>query len=175
MSLPSRPIAFGRSQPQQSQFVQQHLQAQQVAQQQAQLHVQQQKSQEAQPAAPQTNGLNIALPGSSNFSFPSAYALPPVQPMAPPAYPSKPQTQSSSVAGPSSSATPPAQNNVPATPVPLTLEQQHITAVEGIIPTLQNIVATVNLDCRLDLKTIALHARNAEYNPKVSTQFILTR
>ncbi|KIO19196.1 hypothetical protein M407DRAFT_150027 [Tulasnella calospora MUT 4182] len=48
----------------------------------------------------------------------------------------------------------------------LTLEQQHITAVEGIVPTLQNIVATVNLDCRLDLKTIALHARNAEYNPK---------
>jgi len=48
----------------------------------------------------------------------------------------------------------------------LTLEQQHITAVDGIVPTLQNIVATVNLDCRLDLKTIALHARNAEYNPK---------
>lgn len=36
----------------------------------------------------------------------------------------------------------------------------------GIVPTLQNIVATVNLACRLDLKTIALHARNAEYNPK---------
>ena len=35
-----------------------------------------------------------------------------------------------------------------------------------LVPTLQNIVATVNLDCRLDLKTIALHARNAEYNPK---------
>lgn len=31
----------------------------------------------------------------------------------------------------------------------------------------RNIVATVNLGCRLDLKTIALHARNAEYNPKV--------
>jgi TATA-box binding protein (TBP) (component of TFIID and TFIIIB) len=31
---------------------------------------------------------------------------------------------------------------------------------------IRNIVATVNLDCRLDLKTIALHARNAEYNPK---------
>jgi transcription initiation factor TFIID TATA-box-binding protein len=30
----------------------------------------------------------------------------------------------------------------------------------------RNLVATVNLDCRLDLKTIALHARNAEYNPK---------
>lgn len=37
----------------------------------------------------------------------------------------------------------------------------------GIVPTLQNIVATVNLDCALDLKSIALHARNAEYNPKV--------
>lgn len=34
----------------------------------------------------------------------------------------------------------------------------------------RNIVATVNLDCRLDLKTIALHARNAEYNPKVRAQ-----
>jgi len=36
----------------------------------------------------------------------------------------------------------------------------------GIVPTLQNIVATVNLDTELDLKNIALHARNAEYNPK---------
>ncbi|RYP30706.1 hypothetical protein DL767_006122 [Monosporascus sp. MG133] len=36
----------------------------------------------------------------------------------------------------------------------------------GLTPTLQNLVSTVNLDCRLDLKTIALHARNAEYNPK---------
>jgi transcription initiation factor TFIID TATA-box-binding protein len=36
----------------------------------------------------------------------------------------------------------------------------------GIIPQLQNIVSTVNLGCRLDLKKIALHARNAEYNPK---------
>ncbi|KDQ49859.1 hypothetical protein JAAARDRAFT_63486 [Jaapia argillacea MUCL 33604] len=48
----------------------------------------------------------------------------------------------------------------------LTIFQQHITAVEGTALTLQNIVATVNLDCRLDLKTIALHARNAEYNSK---------
>ncbi|RWS30498.1 TATA-box binding protein (TBP): component of TFII-D and TFIIIB-like protein [Leptotrombidium deliense] len=31
---------------------------------------------------------------------------------------------------------------------------------------LQNIVSTVNLGCKLDLKKIALHARNAEYNPK---------
>lgn len=36
----------------------------------------------------------------------------------------------------------------------------------GITPQLQNIVSTVNLGCPLDLKKIALHARNAEYNPK---------
>ncbi|KAJ7802901.1 hypothetical protein B0H14DRAFT_2890739, partial [Mycena olivaceomarginata] len=47
-------------------------------------------------------------------------------------------------------------------PVPLTLEQQHITAVEGIVFLVQNTVAIVNLDCRLALKTIT---RNAEYNP----------
>lgn len=74
-------------------------------------------------------------------------------------------SQPAPLAGPST----PGPTAVPATPAPLTLEQQHITAVEGIVPTLQNIVATVNLDCRLDLKTIALHARNAEYNPKVGT------
>lgn len=33
-------------------------------------------------------------------------------------------------------------------------------------PCLQNIVATCNLGTELDLKQIALHARNAEYNPK---------
>lgn len=31
----------------------------------------------------------------------------------------------------------------------------------------RNIVSTVNLACPLDLKAIALQARNAEYNPKV--------
>mmetsp|Transcript_54615 Transcript_54615/g.173490 ORF Transcript_54615/g.173490 Transcript_54615/m.173490 type:complete len:245 (+) Transcript_54615:214-948(+) len=36
----------------------------------------------------------------------------------------------------------------------------------GIVPVLQNIVSTVNLSCKLDLKKIALGARNAEYNPK---------
>ena len=33
-------------------------------------------------------------------------------------------------------------------------------------PTLQNIVATCSLGMALDLKTIALTARNAEYNPR---------
>lgn len=40
------------------------------------------------------------------------------------------------------------------------------SADPGIVPQLQNIVSTVNLGCKLDLKKIALHARNAEYNPK---------
>ncbi|EOX92457.1 hypothetical protein QUC31_003646 [Theobroma cacao] len=35
-----------------------------------------------------------------------------------------------------------------------------------LVPTLQNVVSTVNLGCKLDLKFIALHARNSEYNPK---------
>ncbi|KAI3884828.1 hypothetical protein MKX03_009918 [Papaver bracteatum] len=36
----------------------------------------------------------------------------------------------------------------------------------GIVPTIQNIVSTVNLDCKLNLREIAMRARNAEYNPK---------
>ncbi|XP_032080204.1 TATA box-binding protein-like protein 2 [Thamnophis elegans] len=48
----------------------------------------------------------------------------------------------------------------PMTPVTPTPE------ASGIVPQLQNIVATVNLACKLDLKNIALQARNAEYNPK---------
>jgi transcription initiation factor TFIID TATA-box-binding protein len=37
---------------------------------------------------------------------------------------------------------------------------------ENIIPKLQNIVSTANLKCELDLREIALQAKNAEYNPK---------
>lgn len=172
-SLPTRQLNFGgRSQ---YQPPQPQTQAQQQAQQQ-----QQQGS---------SNGL--ALPSSSNpYYGTTGLVLPGPGPVtaaptlqqslynsqataAKPAPPSS-QTSTSSPQVPALSgttsagpSTPSAQ--VPATPAPLTLEQQHITAVEGIVPTLQNIVATVNLDCRLDLKTIALHARNAEYNPKVGT------
>lgn len=49
------------------------------------------------------------------------------------------------------------------------LPQQDVDLHEhpsGIVPALQNIVSTVNVNCQLDLKKIALHARNAEYNPK---------
>ncbi|KAI6241645.1 hypothetical protein M3Y99_00325500 [Aphelenchoides fujianensis] len=48
--------------------------------------------------------------------------------------------------------------NMPATPMS--------AAIDVPSPTLQNIVSTVNLGVQLELKKIALHARNAEYNPK---------
>jgi transcription initiation factor TFIID TATA-box-binding protein len=53
----------------------------------------------------------------------------------------------------------------PAPATPLSLAPPASTD-PGIVPQLQNIVSTVSLGCRLDLKRIALHARNAEYNPK---------
>lgn len=45
-------------------------------------------------------------------------------------------------------------------------QRQTHTMHTGISPVLQNVVATVNLNCKLDLRSIALRARNAEYNPK---------
>uniref|UniRef100_A0A663LTX5 TATA-box binding protein like 2 n=2 Tax=Athene cunicularia TaxID=194338 RepID=A0A663LTX5_ATHCN len=55
---------------------------------------------------------------------------------------------------------PPLTPIAPMTPVTPASESS------GIVPQLQNIVSTVNLACKLDLKNIALRARNAEYNPK---------
>jgi transcription initiation factor TFIID TATA-box-binding protein len=164
-ALPARQITFGRSNAassQQQQFAYQQQQQQQQQQAQQQFHAAPAPSHGLalpagayqQPAAP-----SLALPGPSPLS--NSYTAP---------HQPKPTAPVNAVAGPS---TPPASTPVPSTPVPLTLEQQHITAVEGIVPTLQNIVATVNLDCRLDLKTIALHARNAEYNPKVGSTLVL--
>ncbi|KAK6054084.1 transcription factor TFIID [Cooperia oncophora] len=53
-------------------------------------------------------------------------------------------------------------SNLPAAMMPAT----PASAIDIPMPTLQNIVSTVNLGVPLDLKKIALHARNAEYNPK---------
>ncbi|EKM83106.1 hypothetical protein AGABI1DRAFT_111611 [Agaricus bisporus var. burnettii JB137-S8] len=160
-ALPARQVTFSRPNTQQQPY---------------------QPPQQPQYQPPQVHGL--ALPSGNAYNAPvqssSGIALPGPSPLSNSYVPPQPtqhsqavanklsptqQTGSSTtaVAGPSTST---AGTPVPSTPVPLTLEQQHITAVEGIVPTLQNIVATVNLDCRLDLKTIALHARNAEYNPK---------
>ncbi|XP_075872856.1 TATA box-binding protein-like 2 [Nelusetta ayraudi] len=54
----------------------------------------------------------------------------------------------------------------PITPMTPMTPMTPVTERSGIIPQLQNIVSTVNLGCPLDLKFIALQARNAEYNPK---------
>ena len=62
---------------------------------------------------------------------------------------------------PSPAGAPPSP--APATPLSLA---PPASMDPGIVPQLQNIVSTVSLGCRLDLKRIALHARNAEYNPK---------
>lgn len=69
-------------------------------------------------------------------------------------------------AGPKSVAPPSVASNFPAPATPLTPRTPIGSTDPGIVPTLQNIVSTVNLGCKLDLKKIALHARNAEYNPK---------
>eukprot|EP00382_Lankesteria_abbotti_P002862 CAMPEP_0113846348 /NCGR_PEP_ID=MMETSP0372-20130328/1259_1 /TAXON_ID=340204 /ORGANISM="Lankesteria abbotti" /LENGTH=262 /DNA_ID=CAMNT_0000815485 /DNA_START=52 /DNA_END=840 /DNA_ORIENTATION=- /assembly_acc=CAM_ASM_000359 len=41
-----------------------------------------------------------------------------------------------------------------------------MTAIEPPVPVLQNIIASVNLMVELDLRKIAISARNAEYNPR---------
>jgi len=90
---------------------------------------------------------NPSVAPQPNFSLPAQYQIPAAKQATPaPALPAPVQQT-------------PAQN----TPHPAAAL---IKSVQGIVPVLQNIVATVSLECRLDLKTIALHARNAEYNPK---------
>ncbi|CAD6188242.1 unnamed protein product [Caenorhabditis auriculariae] len=57
--------------------------------------------------------------------------------------------------------------NIPQSSIPTAMmPQTPASALDIPMPMLQNIVSTVNLGVPLDLKNIALHARNAEYNPK---------
>jgi transcription initiation factor TFIID TATA-box-binding protein len=49
---------------------------------------------------------------------------------------------------------------------PSPLATFRIAKANEIIPDVQNVVSTVNLGIQLDLKRIALKARNAEYNPR---------
>nr|XP_058905913.1 LOW QUALITY PROTEIN: TATA-box-binding protein-like [Kogia breviceps] len=64
--------------------------------------------------------------------------------------------------------TAPLPGTTPLYPSPMTpiTPATPVSESSGIVPQLQNIVSTVNLGCKLDLKTIALRAGNAEYNPK---------
>ncbi|KAJ4461224.1 putative TATA-box-binding protein [Paratrimastix pyriformis] len=75
----------------------------------------------------------------------------------------------------SNNASAPAPLTAPQTPQAATAAQQTKQQPDpefarlhpsGIVPVLQNVVATVNLGTKLDLKNIALRAKNAEYNPK---------
>jgi len=84
--------------------------------------------------------------------------------LTPPSEVDKQNMQKQMNGGPQQAA--PAANGNGVTPATPAATPGATQGASGIVPTLQNIVATVNLDCRLDLKTIALHARNAEYNPK---------
>ena len=63
-------------------------------------------------------------------------------------------------------ASPAPYSPMPPTPTKLTAVTPQPGIEPGLLPQLQNIVATVNLGCKLDLKKIALTAKNAEYNPK---------
>ncbi|XP_040081623.1 TATA-box-binding protein-like [Oryx dammah] len=54
-------------------------------------------------------------------------------------------------------------SQTPMTPMTPAMQTSEIA---DLVPQLHNIVCTVNLGCKLDLKSIALLARNAEYNPK---------
>jgi len=99
-----------------------------------------------------------AFAGANSLSYPGAAGH--LTPPSPDAKDGRPNQMGNGVNGQQ-------QGNVQQAVTPAaTPGQQQTQGVSGIVPTLQNIVATVNLDCRLDLKTIALHARNAEYNPK---------
>ncbi|XP_062017887.1 TATA-box-binding protein 2-like [Rosa rugosa] len=44
------------------------------------------------------------------------------------------------------------------------MESQHPSG--DIVPTVQNVISTVNLDCKLDLHRITALARNSEFNPR---------
>jgi len=104
-----------------------------------------------------TSASSLSFPGGAgDLTPPSSVKEVPGQPGAHPAHPAHEQHQVGGNATNGNGVT-------PATPA---ATPGATTGGSGIVPTLQNIVATVNLDCRLDLKTIALHARNAEYNPK---------
>jgi len=96
---------------------------------------------------------------SSSLSFPAGAGH-----LTPPSSEKDGHSQQANRNTPANSQGNPVQQAV--TPAATPGQQGQQGGVSGIVPTLQNIVATVNLDCRLDLKTIALHARNAEYNPK---------
>ncbi len=68
--------------------------------------------------------------------------------------------------GPSSGAVVPAEGNGGGAIVAGSSGIVPGQRTDGIVPTIQNVVATVQLGVKLDLKAIVRQARNAEYNPR---------
>ncbi|OXU23356.1 hypothetical protein TSAR_014987 [Trichomalopsis sarcophagae] len=131
------------------------LQQQQESQQQQQYHMQ---SQMHSMNVLQNNMMQTPQKTMHTYAMNQPFATP--QSMM---QPQTPQNIMSPLVQPSSQIAPSSMG--PSTPGPMT-PMTPASADPGILPQLQNIVSTVNLNCKLDLKKIALHARNAEYNPK---------
>ena len=140
---------------------QQILPQAQQQQQQQQPQIQSSNSQSSSQMLQQMPSL--VTPQKSMHSYAPAFATP--QSMMQPQTPQN--MMSPIVGGPGSNTIGGGISSIagPSTPGPST-PMTPSSADPGIVPQLQNIVSTVNLSCKLDLKRIALHARNAEYNPK---------
>lgn len=137
------------------------LQQQQQQQPQQQPQQQQYQLQQLHSMSPSVQGsmLMITTPQKTMHTYA------PTQSFATPQSLMQPQTPQNMMSplGPNNPIAP--SSIGPSTPGPMT-PMTPASADPGILPQLQNIVSTVNLSCKLDLKKIALHARNAEYNPK---------
>ncbi|KAK4169708.1 TATA-box-binding protein [Cladorrhinum sp. PSN259] len=61
----------------------------------------------------------------------------------------------------------------PPQPLATLLPWREVHQPSWPLPTIQNVVATVNLDCRIDLKLLGQHARNVEYKPSRFSALIM--
>ncbi|NP_001153317.1 TATA binding protein [Nasonia vitripennis] len=131
------------------------LQQQQESQQQQQYHMQ-----------PQMHSMNALQNNMMQTPQKTMHTYAMNQPFATPQsmmQPQTPQNIMSPLVQPSSQIAPSSMG--PSTPGPMT-PMTPASADPAILPQVQNIVSTVNLNGKLDLKKIALHARNAEFIPK---------
>ena len=126
--------------------------------------------------------LNLSLYQSNSFFQSSMVANSPIVPIQTPAMPANfaqspmntPMINLGSVKSPQAKITiyNPQKNNNNLLIDNKNLSSNNINETSTLIknpslqPKLQNIVSTANLCCKLDLREIALQARNAEYNPK---------
>nr|QIQ19420.1 TATA box binding protein [Cydia pomonella] len=151
---------------------QQHQQQQQMMSERQNMIQQQQQQQQQQQPQPQMQSLAtmssplVGFGGLIGTPQRSMHTYAPTASYATPQQMMQPQTPQNMMSPLITSGNLASQQMMSqASPAPMTPMTPH-SADPGILPQLQNIVSTVNLNCKLDLKKIALHARNAEYNPK---------